>query len=220
MEAIVKLLRQLTPDLRPGYVKEFHEQLFEAVKDGKLTEEEIKRLEAKREELGLTDEALSAVRQEMYLAAFHSVQEQEDVTDEEWDELEHIQDYLGLSDADIAKTKKELLRMRILSEIKKGNLPVISSSDIIPKSDELIHWSEPTDKGLLVITNKRIIVKGSEETLAFNLSRMVDAEPSVEGITLHVRNHKPVKVRYVLKGNHNVVGSIMLHAIAHAREAS
>lgn len=246
MDSIISLLKQLTPDLRPGYLREFHQQLFDAVKDGKLTEEEIKNLELKKEELGLTDDALGAVRQELYIAAFNSLQGDADVTDDEWDELEHIQDYLGLKDTDISKSKKELVRMRILSEIKKGNLPVVPGRDIIPATNELPHWSEaielfvPSDKhnpeitssrhttadltgwkkedsGVLVITNKRVVLKGKTETDSVTLGRILDARPFTNGLLLHIPGRPPQFLKYIEKGNHNVVGSIVLHAIDRAR---
>lgn len=138
-------LGKLIPDLRPGYVREFHDAVKAAIKDGKLTEREIAALEQKREELGIGEEALNAVKQELYLYAFERATENAEVTDEEWDELEQVQDYLGLTDAEVSRSKKELYRMRILSEIRKGNMPVVPNADVLLKSDEIIHWTEPVE---------------------------------------------------------------------------
>lgn len=227
MDNLVSLLKKLTPDLTPGYLKEFHAEVFAAVKDGKLTEEEIATLESKKEELGLTEDALSAVKQELYVAAFQSIHEDRVVTDDEWDELQHIQDYLGLSDQEIAKTKKDLYRMRIMSEIKKGNLPVAQTDLLVPDDDELVHWaepvdialhSEPADQGHLVITSKRIVLRGNSKTTVLNLTQMIGADCTVDGAVLHVKNRQTIKIRYRTKGNHNIAGSILLHAIAGAKQ--
>jgi|GEM_PF-7094722 len=148
MDQLISMLKKLvTTDLRPTEVREFHEAVRAAVRDGKLAESEIAELEKRREELGLSAEVLSAVRQDIYLEAFTHVTENAEVTEDEWEELEQIQDYLGLQDADIAPTKKELYRMRILSEIKKGNMPVQTDalSDVVLKQHEIVHWIEPVE---------------------------------------------------------------------------
>jgi hypothetical protein len=125
--------------------QEFREAVLEAVKDGKLTKQEIDALETKREELGLSLDVLDAIRVQAYVTAFQTVSSDKDITDDEWDELEQIQDYLGVTDTEIGKTKKELLRLRVLSEIRKGNLPVVDVS-LILKPNEVAYWSEPVEK--------------------------------------------------------------------------
>lgn len=126
-----------------GDAKEFREAVSAAIADGKLTEAEIGELEAKREELKLPEDVLSSVRMDLYMDALTKVHEDDTVTDEEWQEMEQIQDYLGIEDKDIAKTKKELYRSRIMSEIKKGNVPVIETKDVLLGLDEVAFWEEP-----------------------------------------------------------------------------
>jgi hypothetical protein len=55
----LSLLGKFIPDLRPGYVREFHDAVKAAIADGKLSEQEIAQLEQKREELGIGEDALS-----------------------------------------------------------------------------------------------------------------------------------------------------------------
>lgn len=126
-----------------GDAKEFRNAVREAIKDGKLTEREIEGLEAKREELKLPQDALDSIRVDLYLSAFATVSDDETVTDEEWQQLEHIQDYLGIEDKDVFKTKKELYRRRIMTEIRKGNLPVVDVPGTLLGKDEVAYWSEP-----------------------------------------------------------------------------
>lgn len=137
-----KIFRLLTPDMRPGYVREFQQAVREAVQDGMLTEQEIAELERMREELHIGETALAEIRQDLYVAAFHAIAEKDSIRDDEWDALEHIQDYLGLEDAEIAPTKKELYRLRILSELQNGNMPVMQDDALRLKQGEVLHWKE------------------------------------------------------------------------------
>lgn len=125
-----------------GDAQEFRAAVRLAIADGKLTEREIGELEAKREELGLSQNALSSVRMDLYLDALSKVREDDTVTDEEWQEMEQIQDYLGIEDAEIAKTKKDFYRARIMSEIKRGNMPVIDAPDALLGANEIAYWKE------------------------------------------------------------------------------
>lgn len=242
MDELVRLLKGLMPDLRPGYIRAFHEELRVALEDGKLTEQEIARLEQRKEELGISEEALAAARADLYAAAFARVSEDEIVTDDEWQEMELIQDYLGASDGEVANTKKQLYRMRILTEVKKGNLPVIATDELLPEKEELVHWTErvdvfepagrsiggsvyPTeklrrlDKGLLIITSKRLVIKGEKNVTTMRLGGVVDADCHVNGVLLAASARRPVFLRYTEKGNHNVVGSVLLAAIDHHRSS-
>lgn len=126
-----------------GDTREFRDAVRQAIADGKLTEAEIGELETKREELGLPADVLSSVRMDLYLDAISNVNKDDSVTEEEWQEMEQIQDYLGLEDKDVAKSKKELYRSRIMSEIKKGNMPVIETKDVLLGADETAYWQEP-----------------------------------------------------------------------------
>lgn len=126
-----------------GDAQEFRDAVRSAIADGKLTESEIGELEAKREELNLPTDVLSSVRMDLYLHALSNINQDDSVTEEEWQEMEHIQDYLGLEDKDIAKTKKELYRSRIMSEIKKGNMPVVETKGVLLGADETAYWQEP-----------------------------------------------------------------------------
>lgn len=240
MDELIRLLKGLTPDLTPGYLRAFHDELQHALTDGKLTEEEIERLEQRKEELGITDDALALARADLYAAAFERVKADDAVTEEEWEEMEHIQDYLGASDREVARTKKQLYRMRILTEIKGGSLPVVRTEEVIPEKEELIHWTEPVevyeptgatigggvypveklrrlDKGLFVITSKRLIVKGGKSVTTMRLRSVVDADAHVNGVFLAAANRRPVFLRYTEKGNQSVVGSILLAVIEQAK---
>lgn len=240
MNELIRLLKGLVPDLTPGYIRAFHDELRRALEEGELTEEVIARLEKRKEELGISDEALAAARADLYAAAFRRVNEDEAITDDEWQEMERIQEYLGASDREVAKTKKQLYRMRILTEIKQGNLPVVPTDEVLPEKDELIHWVEAVevyepagstigggvypverlrklDKALFIVTSKRLIVKGGKSVVTMRLKSVVDADCHINGVLLAASARRPLFLRYMEKGNHNVVGSVLLAAIAHSR---
>ncbi|HVW66363.1 MAG TPA: hypothetical protein VHA78_01370 [Candidatus Peribacteraceae bacterium] len=220
MVSIIDLLTRHSSDINA-----FYTALFDALKDGKLTEAEIADLEKKREELRISEKALQAMRMQAYMFAFAKATEDQEVTDDELDEMEQVQDYLGLTDADVSRTKKELFRMRILSEIKKGNLPVVQTDDVVLDPTETAHWSASVmleteeekksrkQKGTLIITNKRIVCKGDEMSVAVPLSSIIDVDYAIDGMTVHLNRRKPLNIQYQEKGDHNVVASILASAI-------
>lgn len=240
----------------------FQEAVLEAVKDGKLTKEEIDTLEKKREELGLSLEVLESIRVNAYVRAFQTVSSDADITEDEWDELEQIQDYLGVKDREIAKSKKELYRLRVISEIRKGNMPILSLPHLIAKAGETAYWSEAVtlfrpiekkthatrsitlhlskgqnfhmgitkahdetglqedDKGQLILTNKRIVFKGTKETFAITPGQLVDMECYLSAVRLHVNRRQPMLFRYLDQGNHDIVGSVLFSIVENTRESA
>lgn len=123
--------------------KEFKALFLKAVNDGKLTADEIKELEQRKSELGLSDEDIKGIKSEVYLAAFASAKSDTQVTSAEEQELIGIQKYLGLADSQIGPTKKELARLRLLNEIQMGNMPSIPSvANLVLQKGEKIYWFE------------------------------------------------------------------------------
>lgn len=223
MLAIIPTLTTLAKKGIGASAREFRQAVLEAVRDGKLTKEEIDGLETMREELDLPLEVLDAIRVQAYVIAFQHVREDVEVTDDEWDELEHIQDYLGLKDREIAKNKKELLRLRVLTEIKKGNLPVVDLSHLILQKDETPYWSEPVTlqreaqhsmEGELMLTNQRIVFHGQAETLALPLTQIIDVDYGDTGMRIHPNRRKNMLFLYKDPQNHDIVGSVLFAAIA------
>lgn len=235
MDSFLATLAKYTfPDLTPGYLREFHTEVCKAMEDGKLTEEEIAHLEERKFELGLTDEALGAIRLHVYAEAFKRVKSDERVTDDEWDELEQIQDYLNLTDQEIQGTKKELYRLRVLTELREGNMPIAKTADIIPTSDETVHWVEKVTilesmpgsrflswkkegNGKLIITSKRVVIIGPGETRSHSYTTVVNIECDARGVEVHANRRRPLRLEYTNPENKDVTASILLAAIEHAR---
>ncbi len=202
----------------------FREAVLEAVKDGKLTKKEIDELETMREEMGLPLDVLDAIRVQAYVTAFQSVSDDADISDDEWDELEQIQDYLGLKDSEIAKSKKQLLRLRVLSEIKHGNMPIIDVA-LLLKPGETAYWKEAMirktgdgkDSGELIITSKRLIFKGSKKSIGITISQVLDIEHQPQELLIHANRQEPLELEYKEKENAPIVDNILLFVLEHAQ---
>jgi len=125
-------------------VEQFRNALIQAVSDGLLTPEEMSELDALRAESGLTPGDLGAIRASAYAAALAAARSDGRVTEGEEAELSRIQRYLGLADTEIAPSKAELARLRLLSNVQDGNLPVLQVAGLVTQRDEQVHWSEPS----------------------------------------------------------------------------
>jgi hypothetical protein len=114
--------------LRGGKKKEqFREAVKEAVSDGKLTEQKRAELESLREELGSdTSDDKTQMRRDVYNVAVGAVKAGGKLTPKEEAELRRIQDFLNLKDDQVDKTRMDLRRLSVVTEINKGKLPVVS----------------------------------------------------------------------------------------------
>lgn len=122
---------------------EFKKALVQAVNDGKLTPEEVEELNRKKVELGLTEADIGGMKAGAFATAFLATKADQQVTREEEKELQAIQNYLGLDDQQVAHSKKELARLRLLNEIQNGNLPIVRAANLILQNGEQEHWLEP-----------------------------------------------------------------------------
>src|SRR6185295_6795664 len=104
--------------------KAFFARVIEAASDGKLTEEEMSELRNTMVQLGLTEDDFRQVRASAYARALIAVQADDDVTEEEEQELDKLQRFLRIPDAEIAHSKAALLRLRIISDARRGVLPI------------------------------------------------------------------------------------------------
>ncbi|MGV8130932.1 MAG: hypothetical protein ACP5N7_02405 [Candidatus Pacearchaeota archaeon] len=122
--------------------KEFKILLHNAVSDGKLTEEELKEIESKRSEFGITEQEFNNLKQEMYLVAFNTAKDDKRITPSEEQELEKIQKYFGVTDT--SATQKELARYKLLYNIDQGIMPSVQITNVIMRKGEQAYWSEPS----------------------------------------------------------------------------
>ena len=116
--------------------------LEEALSDGKLTEEEIEIFEEKMQTMGLSQDDIKSYRAQMYAQALAVAKSDGKVTAEEEAELRKIQQVLGIQDAEIATSKQDLRRMRLLADIQDGHLPSTLVNGLVLQRGEQVYWAE------------------------------------------------------------------------------
>ncbi|HLX23824.1 MAG TPA: hypothetical protein VKR38_10790 [Usitatibacter sp.] len=126
----------------------FRDKIKEAVADGKLDSRDLKEIEQARQELGVTGAAddRTVLRREIYNEAVAAARQDGELTGTDAHELAKIQKFLALRDDQVEKTKWDLQRLRTLTEIRRGNLPVVpgnssSMRGVQLEPDETAHYS-------------------------------------------------------------------------------
>lgn len=151
--------------------KEFFASLIRAAEDGKLTDDEIKEIQARYKELELNQNDLKGIRAQAYNAALRAAKSDGVVTAEEEAELGKLQQFLMIPESEIAKSKKELARLRLLTEIQNGNPPSTSVPNVILQKSETAYWSEPAS-----ILEERVVKRryeGGSQGFSFRIAKGV-----------------------------------------------
>lgn len=105
----------------------YREKVKEAVSDGKLSQTAIHDLEALRKELDVDSAAddKTSFRREIYNEAFDAKRSEGKLTQTGVLDMAKIQKFLALRDDQVSETRVEMNRLRMLTEIRKGNLPTV-----------------------------------------------------------------------------------------------
>lgn len=126
----------------------YREKVKEAVSDGKLSGTDIQKLQELRQELDVTDAAddRTSLRREIYDEAFDAKRSQGQLSQTGLLDLAKIQKFLALRDDQVADKKVELNRLRMLTEIRKGNLPMVPPTHaalrgVKLESEEIAYYS-------------------------------------------------------------------------------
>ena len=130
----------------------YRDKLKEAVSDGSLDTQEMKSLEEFRKELDVSQAAedRTIIRREIYNEAVGAVKRDGEYTNSDAAELNKIQKFLALRDDQVEQTKWDLARLRVLTEIRQGNLPTVSPSNVALRGvtfepEEIAHYSISID---------------------------------------------------------------------------
>jgi hypothetical protein len=109
----------------------FRDKIKEAVADGRLDSQDLKKLEEFRKEMDLAGagDDRTVLRREVYNEAVAAVRKDGEVTATDAHELAKIQKYLALRDDQVERTRWDLARLRTLTEIRHGNLPTVPASN-------------------------------------------------------------------------------------------
>jgi len=110
----------------------YRDKVKEAVSDGKLSPTDMQDLAKLREQLDVTDAAddKTELRRDLYNEAVDAARSKGQLTNTGVQDLAKIQKFLALRDDQIEKTKIEVNRLRTLTEIRRGNLPVVPTSNV------------------------------------------------------------------------------------------
>jgi Chloroplast envelope transporter len=130
----------------------YRDKVKEAVSDGKLSPADIQELKALREELDVTDAAddKTQLRREIYNEAVDAARSKGQLSATGFQDLAKIQKFLALRDDQIETAKWDVNRLRQLTEIKKGNLPVVPANNValrgvVLEGEEIAHYSMTVD---------------------------------------------------------------------------
>ncbi|HET6264597.1 MAG TPA: hypothetical protein VFD95_07060 [Usitatibacter sp.] len=117
----------------------YRDKVKEAVSDGKLSSTDMQELNKLRTELDVTDAAddKTSLRRDLYNEAVDAARSKGQLTQTGLQDLQKIQKFLALRDDQVEKTKVEVNRLRMLTEIRKGNLPVVSPTNVALRGVQL-----------------------------------------------------------------------------------
>jgi hypothetical protein len=206
---------------RRKHRKEFLALLLKAVEDGKLTQKEMDELHDKKEEYDLTEEDIRPLRVQVYVRAYHVVSDDEKVLEEEWNDMLKIQKFLGISDSEISRTKRDLLRLHILQEIKQNNLPIVPVPDLALTKGEKVHWVEQGavstqenkkksfthNRIKLIVTSKRMVLRGTDAVSEIRFSRIAGIKHKTNVIRIMQSNGDVWEI--MLSANADIVRALL-----------
>jgi len=134
--------------------EEFREVVKDAVSDGRLDAKDLKEIEEKRQELGVTEarDDRTVFRKAIYNEAVEAAKRDGELTQTDAHELDKIQKFLALRNDQVEKTRWDLARLRTLTEIRNGNLPVVPPNNASMRGmpmepDEVAHYSVSVELG-------------------------------------------------------------------------
>jgi len=158
---------------------EFLDNLLRAAADGKLTDDEMKALHSRYKQLELTQDDIRTVRVQAYEAALRAARSDGQISADEESELNKLQRFLKIPDADIAKSKRVLAHLRLLTEIQSGNLPRVAVLNVVFQKDEITFWRERGS-----ILEERVVgrrYEGGSQGVSFRI---------MKGVSYRVGSHR------------------------------
>jgi len=177
---------KLCPDCRKikrEKIQQYINKIKEFGVDRYLDRQEERELQELRNSLGLDNEDLKEADRMLnnlrrltkqtdiarYEDKLREVGEDEYLDPQEEKELEELRKSLSLSEKDISHTLGELIRLKRLTAIKDGQLPILES-DIILKKKEVCHYEVPAK---LVEEKTRTRYVGGSRGVSFRIAKGV-----------------------------------------------
>lgn len=126
-------------------IAEFRRALMSAVEDGSISDAELQELKTLYATLGLTQDDISQIRVLVFAKGVEAATAQNSLTAEEYAEFGKLQTFLGIPDSQVVNSRRQLARLRLITEIQGGNLPCRPASrapNVILQKKETLHWVE------------------------------------------------------------------------------
>ncbi len=130
----------------------YRDAVKDAVSDGKLSNTDLVDLNNLQQELDVTGAAddRTVIRRELFNEAVDAVREKGKLGPQEAADLAKIQKFLALRDDQLEQTKWDLARLRTLTEIRQGTLPVVGATNVALRGvqmedEEVAHYTVPVD---------------------------------------------------------------------------
>lgn len=131
---------------------EFREKAKETLASGKLVPgkaDELQKLQAAHEVDDIADDK-TMLRRDIYNAAAKGAKSRGALTGTEAAELAKIQKFLNLRDDQVDRTQRDLARLRVLTDIRRGKLPVVPTTSaalrgVKLEAGEVPHYATQVD---------------------------------------------------------------------------
>ena len=131
---------------------EFREKAKEALAKGKLVPgkaDELQKLQDAHEVDDIADDK-TMLRRDIYNAAAKGAKARGALTNTEAAELAKIQKFLNLRDDQVDRTQRDLARLRVLTDIRRGRLPVVPTTSVALRgvkleAGEVPHYATQVD---------------------------------------------------------------------------
>ena len=142
----------------------YRDKVKEAVSDGKLSSTDMQELAKLRQELDVTDAAddKTSLRRDLYNEAVDAARSKGQLTQTGLQDLQKIQKFLALRDDQVEKTKMDVNRLRTLTEIRKGNLPLVPPTHSALRGVQMEPGETPHYSLAVEILGQSRIPSGSE----------------------------------------------------------
>ena len=142
----------------------YRDKVKEAVSDGKLSSTDMQELAKLRQELDVTDAAddKTSLRRDLYNEAVDAARSKGQLTQTGLQDLQKIQKFLALRDDQVEKTKFEVNRLRTLTEIRKGNLPLVPPTNVALRGMQMESGEVPHYNVAVEIMDQPRVPTGSE----------------------------------------------------------
>jgi hypothetical protein len=148
---------------RGARTRDLHAMVLAAVSDANLSDEEKRQIQQAAVKLGLSREELGSIRGKAFHAAAEQVVSDGVVDEAEIARLDDIHGFLQVADHESDHAWRYVLRLRLATEIRAGNLPgndrdaraLLEVPGLVLGANEVVHWVEPGD-----LLEERVVRRG------------------------------------------------------------